>query len=67
METVTFPITPELLLVSFLFSVFDLQDANSWITPTDAQIRYANGTKKIIENFLEGKEQNPADMIVENG
>ncbi|GAA5825666.1 hypothetical protein JCM5353_007527 [Sporobolomyces roseus] len=47
-------------------------DGNGYVphysgTTLDAQIRYANGTKKIIENFLEGKEQNPADMIVENG
>ncbi|GAA6064167.1 hypothetical protein JCM10212_002989 [Sporobolomyces blumeae] len=36
-------------------------------TTLDAQIRYANGTKVIIENFLNGTAQNPTDVIVENG
>lgn len=36
-------------------------------TSLDAQARYAAGTKKIIENFLDGKEQNPADIIVTGG
>lgn len=36
-------------------------------TSLDAQARYAAGTKKIIENFLDGKEQNPADVIVIDG
>jgi formate dehydrogenase len=31
------------------------------------EIRYANGTKEIIDNFLQGKPQNPANVIVENG
>lgn len=36
-------------------------------TSLDAQARYAAGTKKIIESFLDGKEQNPADVIVTGG
>ncbi|GAA5913074.1 hypothetical protein JCM5296_001671 [Sporobolomyces johnsonii] len=36
-------------------------------TTLDAQIRYANGTKAILENWLAGKPQNPPDVIVENG
>jgi len=36
-------------------------------TSLDAQARYAAGTKKIIENFFEGKPQNPADIIVAGG
>jgi formate dehydrogenase len=36
-------------------------------TTLDAQERYAKGTKEIIENFLAGKPQNPANVIVENG
>ncbi|KIK58668.1 hypothetical protein GYMLUDRAFT_45253 [Collybiopsis luxurians FD-317 M1] len=33
-------------------------------TTLDAQARYAAGTKKILENYFDGKEQNPADVIV---
>jgi len=36
-------------------------------TTLDAQARYAAGTKEIIANFLAGKPQNPANLIVENG
>lgn len=36
-------------------------------TTIDAQERYANGTKEIIDNYLQGKPQNPANVIVENG
>lgn len=36
-------------------------------TTIDAQERYANGTKEIIANYLQGKPQNPANAIVENG
>lgn len=36
-------------------------------TTLDAQARYAAGTKKIIENWITGKAQNPADVIVSNG
>ncbi|RSH78686.1 formate dehydrogenase (NAD+) [Apiotrichum porosum] len=36
-------------------------------TTIDAQERYANGTKEIIDNYLQGKPQNPANIIVENG
>ncbi|CAK9783692.1 NAD-dependent formate dehydrogenase [Cutaneotrichosporon oleaginosum] len=36
-------------------------------TTLDAQARYAAGTKEIIENYLNGKPQNPANVIVENG
>ncbi|KAF8313143.1 NAD-dependent formate dehydrogenase [Clavulina sp. PMI_390] len=36
-------------------------------TSIDAQARYAAGVKKIIENFLDGKEQTPSDVIVING
>ena len=33
-------------------------------TTLDAQARYAAGTKKIIENYLAGKPQNPSDVII---
>ncbi|KAF5375752.1 hypothetical protein D9757_008993 [Collybiopsis confluens] len=33
-------------------------------TTLDAQARYASGTKKILENYFDGKEQNPPDVIV---
>lgn len=36
-------------------------------TTIDAQERYAAGTKEIIDNYLAGKPQNPANVIVENG
>lgn len=36
-------------------------------TSLDAQKRYADGTKTIIENFLSGSPQEPANLIVENG
>jgi formate dehydrogenase len=36
-------------------------------TTLDAQARYAAGTKEIIDNYLQGKPQNPANVIVENG
>lgn len=36
-------------------------------TSIDAQARYAAGTKKILENFFDGKPQTPSDVIVENG
>lgn len=36
-------------------------------TTLDAQARYAAGTKEIIANYLEGKPQNPANVIVEDG
>lgn len=36
-------------------------------TTLDAQKRYADGTKEIIQNFIDGKQQNPANLIVENG
>jgi len=36
-------------------------------TTLDAQKRYADGTKEIISNYLSGKPQNPANLIVENG
>ena len=36
-------------------------------TSIDAQKRYADGTKTIIDNFLHGKPQNPTDLIVEGG
>lgn len=47
-------------------------DGNGYVphysgTTLDAQTRYANGTKLIIENFLSGTAQNPTDVIVENG
>ena len=34
---------------------------------TDAQIRYANGAISILDNWLNGKAQVPANVIVENG
>ncbi|KAH7108503.1 NAD-dependent formate dehydrogenase [Auriculariales sp. MPI-PUGE-AT-0066] len=36
-------------------------------TTLDAQARYANGTKKILENFFNGKPQEPGNVIVEDG
>ncbi|KAJ1304320.1 hypothetical protein OPQ81_005480 [Rhizoctonia solani] len=36
-------------------------------TTLDAQLRYAQGAKSILENYLEGKPQDPANLIVENG
>jgi len=33
-------------------------------TTLDAQARYANGTKSILENYLEGKPQEPQNIIV---
>jgi hypothetical protein len=36
-------------------------------TTLDAQTRYANGTKAILENYLNGKEQEPQNIIVTNG
>ncbi|KAL8286321.1 hypothetical protein RQP46_004809 [Phenoliferia psychrophenolica] len=33
----------------------------------DAQSRYAAGTKEIIENWITGQEQNPANVIVTGG
>ncbi|KAI0028155.1 NAD-dependent formate dehydrogenase [Vararia minispora EC-137] len=33
-------------------------------TTLDAQARYAAGTKTILQNYFEGKPQNPADVIV---
>ncbi|KAI0263595.1 hypothetical protein BC834DRAFT_971278 [Gloeopeniophorella convolvens] len=36
-------------------------------TTLDAQARYAEGTRQILENFFEGKAQKPADIIVGEG
>jgi len=36
-------------------------------TSLDAQYRYATGVKSILQNFLEGKPQDPQNVIVENG
>jgi formate dehydrogenase len=36
-------------------------------TTLDAQIRYAEGTKDILERYFDGKEQEPANCIVYNG
>lgn len=36
-------------------------------TTLDAQRRYADGTRAILQNWLEGKPQDPANLIVENG
>lgn len=36
-------------------------------TSLDAQTRYANGVKEILENYFSGKPQNPVNVIVENG
>ena len=36
-------------------------------TTLDAQERYASGTKTILDNWLQGRAQTPADVIVENG
>lgn len=36
-------------------------------TSLDAQVRYAAGTKLILENFFANKAQNAPDVIVENG
>ena len=33
-------------------------------TTLDAQARYAAGTKTILDNYFNGKPQNPADVIV---
>lgn len=33
----------------------------------DAQIRYADGAISILDNWLNGKAQVPANVIVENG
>ncbi|KAJ9475150.1 Formate dehydrogenase 1 [Pseudozyma hubeiensis] len=36
-------------------------------TSIDAQIRYANGVKEILDNYFNGKAQTPANIIVEKG
>ncbi|KAI0081350.1 hypothetical protein K474DRAFT_1704076 [Panus rudis PR-1116 ss-1] len=36
-------------------------------TTLDAQKRYAEGTKAILENYFKGREQDPANIIVGNG
>ena len=36
-------------------------------TTLDAQIRYAQGTKKILENFFNQQPQERGNVIVENG
>lgn len=36
-------------------------------TSLDAQARYAAGTKEILDNFFNNKEQNPANLIVQGG
>jgi formate dehydrogenase len=36
-------------------------------TSIDSQARYAAGTKQILENYLNNKPQEPANVIVENG
>lgn len=36
-------------------------------TTLDAQARYANGTRLILQNFFEGKPQAVKDVIAENG
>lgn len=36
-------------------------------TTLDAQKRYADGTKEIIRRYLAGEQQDPANLIVENG
>ncbi|GAW00691.1 formate dehydrogenase [Lentinula edodes] len=36
-------------------------------TTLDAQARYAAGTKSILENYFEGREQEPANVIVGHG
>lgn len=33
-------------------------------TTLDAQARYANGTKSILDNYINGKPQEPANVIV---
>ena len=33
-------------------------------TTLDAQIRYAQGTKEILDNFFNNKPQNPANVII---
>ena len=33
-------------------------------TTLDAQARYAQGTRQILENYFEGKAQEPANVIV---
>lgn len=36
-------------------------------TTLDAQIRYAEGTKRIIEKWANGQAQTPSDVIVTDG
>ena len=36
-------------------------------TVLDAQSRYADGVKEILDNYFNGRQQNPANLIVENG
>ena len=33
-------------------------------TTLDAQLRYASGTKQILENFFNNKPQEPANVII---
>ena len=33
-------------------------------TSLDAQARYARGTRTIVENYLDGKPQDPANVII---
>ncbi|KAI0037811.1 hypothetical protein FA95DRAFT_1613863 [Auriscalpium vulgare] len=33
-------------------------------TTLDAQTRYAEGTKQILQNYFEGKPQDPGNVIV---
>jgi formate dehydrogenase len=43
------------------------RSSTSSLLRTDAQIRYANGAISILDNWLNGKAQLPANVIVENG
>lgn len=36
-------------------------------TTLDAQLRYANGTKQILENYFNDKPQEPANIIIGKG
>ena len=36
-------------------------------TTLDAQARYANGVRSILSNYLNGKPQEPANVIVGGG
>lgn len=54
-----------LILVIMLHIIYRVPHVSG--TSLDAQARYASGVKTILENFFDGKPQNPHDIIVTGG